>query len=417
MLYECEADDTQEAMHKYIDEVPGFEKNFTLQKDFWENLAISYTGDGIDDMKAQVHLVNGLCKREAYKIKKIIQSYADKYKTILLHFSSGAGFEATLDNSALDTFAGIEVQQYSTLNIQLNAKANYTIAEVDVVIDGAGSAWSYTPDSDIAGTLCIANINITTNSILVKVKTTYVAPQPSTPPSSGGAGGDNDATTDEAGIVYSMVNSTTAQVSGYTGSDDKIVISADYLGYPVTIIAANAFENNDTITEIILPNSIGYIGDSAFDGCSALETIHYIGTPYMLSNIEIGDNNDVLNSVNYTYAVNVTCTLNSPTEGGEVPQASYNITGTIEWDKATKVTAIAAFFDYAEEGDIGSYVELNDLSGSTELDLRESAINDDLKFGNLAVGDHILTIQAKCKNDEAEGFFDVCVRNFTVKAL
>ncbi len=52
-----------------------------------------------------------------------------------------------------------------------------------------------------------------------------------------------------------------------------IVVPDTLGGYPVTGIYYGAFEGNEEITSIELPDSITYIGEDAFWGCSALESI------------------------------------------------------------------------------------------------------------------------------------------------
>ncbi|MGN0607206.1 MAG: leucine-rich repeat protein [Oscillospiraceae bacterium] len=54
----------------------------------------------------------------------------------------------------------------------------------------------------------------------------------------------------------------------------KIEIPAEIDGVPVTGIKFTAFANYDELEEVILPDSIEYIGDTAFKGCKSLKSIN-----------------------------------------------------------------------------------------------------------------------------------------------
>ena len=79
-----------------------------------------------------------------------------------------------------------------------------------------------------------------------------------------------------AGLEYTLSgDSTYYTVSGIgTCTDTEIYIPATYQGIPVKEIGERAFRLNDTITSVVLPDSITTIGDSAFDGCTVLASIN-----------------------------------------------------------------------------------------------------------------------------------------------
>lgn len=55
----------------------------------------------------------------------------------------------------------------------------------------------------------------------------------------------------------------------------EIVIPATENGKPIVSISDNAFKDNTTITKITLPDSVWLIGNGAFSGCTALESVTF----------------------------------------------------------------------------------------------------------------------------------------------
>ena len=87
----------------------------------------------------------------------------------------------------------------------------------------------------------------------------------------------------ESDFIY-VNNGTEVQINGYKGNGGYIVMPSEIEGNPVTRIAQDAFRGADTITGIVLPESLNYIGDSAFMYLSGLtgvlvipETVTEIG--------------------------------------------------------------------------------------------------------------------------------------------
>ncbi len=65
-------------------------------------------------------------------------------------------------------------------------------------------------------------------------------------------------------------------------------------GYPVTAIDPWAFALNESLTSILIPDSITAIGANAFFGCDGLTEVHYPGSVAQWETIDIGVNNDAL---------------------------------------------------------------------------------------------------------------------------
>ena len=76
------------------------------------------------------------------------------------------------------------------------------------------------------------------------------------------------------GVIYDISDDGTyAMVMAYTGSAKKIRIADTYEGLPVMTIYDRAFYENETITSIIIPDSVTSIGSYAFQHCSSLTSI------------------------------------------------------------------------------------------------------------------------------------------------
>ena len=76
------------------------------------------------------------------------------------------------------------------------------------------------------------------------------------------------------GIIYDVsADGTYAEVVAYEGTAKKIRIADTYNGLPVTTIYSKAFYDNDTITSVIIPDSVASIGDQAFWGCGYLTNL------------------------------------------------------------------------------------------------------------------------------------------------
>lgn len=63
-----------------------------------------------------------------------------------------------------------------------------------------------------------------------------------------------------------------AAITGYTGDATQLTVPSELGGYPVTTIAAKAFQGCTSITAVTIPEGITSIGSGAFYGCKALKT-------------------------------------------------------------------------------------------------------------------------------------------------
>ena len=81
---------------------------------------------------------------------------------------------------------------------------------------------------------------------------------------------ENEQKAEETGDFTFVKNSDMASyvLTKYTGTDRGIEIPSSYQGYPVRVIGASAFENNETLQSVVIPNSIQRIEKNAFANCN-----------------------------------------------------------------------------------------------------------------------------------------------------
>ncbi len=131
-----------------------------------------------------------------------------------------------------------------------------------------------------------------------------------------------------SGVVYIGDFAYDYIYSTYNTGTIDLVLNSD-----VKYISSSLFHSNSKIKSIVIDDSVVSIGDSAFNNCSSLVAVYYTGTKEQWAKIDIGSNNDSLNSASiiYNYAEN---------KCGDNIKWSYNyssktltITGTGEmWD-------------------------------------------------------------------------------------
>lgn len=105
----------------------------------------------------------------------------------------------------------------------------------------------------------------------------------------------------DEGVLYDVSSDGTyAEVIGYEGTVKNVIIADTYNNLPVKNIYAEAFKNKN-IKSIVIGNNVTSIGNSAFEGCSALESLVFpdsvtsIGNSafkgcYQLLSVTIGKN-------------------------------------------------------------------------------------------------------------------------------
>lgn len=97
------------------------------------------------------------------------------------------------------------------------------------------------------------------------------------------------------GFTFTEIGETLA-VSGYTGSKSKVVIPDKKDGKSVTRIMENAFDTNEIVVEVVIPQGVTEIDEFAFKDCKNLKTVNI---PSSVN--KIGESAFIgCNSLNYT---------------------------------------------------------------------------------------------------------------------
>ncbi len=88
---------------------------------------------------------------------------------------------------------------------------------------------------------------------------------------------NNNEETPDSDFTFKIIDNNSAEVTGYTGTETAITIpqkvEIDGNEYTVTSIGNKAFEGNDKLTAVVIPNTVTTIGDNAFSGCTELDSI------------------------------------------------------------------------------------------------------------------------------------------------
>ena len=72
---------------------------------------------------------------------------------------------------------------------------------------------------------------------------------------------------------YTKRTDGTAEITGYTGTDEELTIPAELDVIPVTALGRYAFSYCSTLTDVTVPDSVTVIGDFAFYSCSNLKSV------------------------------------------------------------------------------------------------------------------------------------------------
>ena len=81
------------------------------------------------------------------------------------------------------------------------------------------------------------------------------------------------STIESDNFLFEELNGTYVYITDYVGSQNEVEVPARIGEYIVQEIGGNAFEGNEVLTKIILPDTITKIGSGAFQNCSSLQEV------------------------------------------------------------------------------------------------------------------------------------------------
>jgi len=203
-------------------------------------------------------------------------------------------------------------------------------------------------------------------------------------------------------------NNGTITITGYTGTDSVVTIPSSINGLPVTTIGDGAFDNNSSMINVTIPDSVSVIGNSAFYGASLYEVTMGVGVSY------IGDN--------AFYACRNLVTINfagnPPFTGSSIFSSDYNatiyyLTGTSGWDSSfLGVPAVQTSlpfpgpdkFNYVVTngmisvtsyiGPGGTVMIPDTIQGLPVTDIGDEAFFDNFSISNVIIPNTVTTIEA-----------------------
>lgn len=158
--YEYKVEDVSDALDRYINEELYQKNRFSTTKEFWDALK-----DKIDITDYRVNLLNGFCKRDRYKVKRVLTDYKQQYPLYAKFVGEGVSLYIN------------EVKQPSEFTIQANgiiegrvsSDMGYRIDYVSVSNTSFGSAnFTYDP---VTQWLIVKDL---TQSVIITVHTTKI---------------------------------------------------------------------------------------------------------------------------------------------------------------------------------------------------------------------------------------------------
>lgn len=153
--YEYAVATLAEALDLYIKEALGFNKNFSISEYFWCKIKETAGWGAIlvpDDM---VRLVNGFCKRDAYKIKKLLTGYTLDYP-ICLTFAPSNVYKVFADSQEVKTNS-VAVHYGTDKTLRVAANKGYVISNAQI-LDPAGGFYDDALYRPILQQVMVSNI-------------------------------------------------------------------------------------------------------------------------------------------------------------------------------------------------------------------------------------------------------------------
>ena len=219
---------------------------------------------------------------------------------------------------------------------------------------------------------------------------------------------------DTAGVLYDVdASGEFAIVIGYNGTAKAIKIAETYNGVPVTQIYEKAFYNNDTITSVIIPDSVTTIGERAFYNCSNLtsveigESVTTIGdyafySCSSLTSVVIGDGVTTIGEWAFGYCSNLTSVEigeSVTTIGSSAFAYCSSLTSVVIEGNVTSVGSSIFYYCYNIKNVVAPAIVLTNISKSnlqnvtiTFGEISSEMLSSCSKLTSVVIGDGVTTI-------------------------
>lgn len=179
-------------------------------------------------------------------------------------------------------------------NSGIDISKNTAVVTFTVQITNPGETYLYTVLEDVTET----SDNLDSVAEMVNVTTSLKK-----------VGNVNDKNVKVVNDFAYEVVSGKVSITNYCGNSDKVVIPSKIAGKTVTTLSDESFSYGE-FSEITVPESISYIGTSAFEECSNLKKVNYKGSQSQWNKIEKESGNTSLTNAKLYCSKVDTLTLN-----------------------------------------------------------------------------------------------------------
>lgn len=210
------------------------------------------------------------------------------------------------------------------------------------------------------------------------------------------ADGADSAATDD-GLSYTIMGDS-AFVSGYSGTSPIVnipsTVTIDGTKYNVIGINDRVFSNNSNVVEIIIPESIQIIGNSAIYSCSNLKYVSIMGSPEIGSSFLFGCTNLELIEIGANITLQQSLFIQGPSSLSVFAHNNATINGLdIDLDYITEDSVIK-FIPVGAPDTVGDIGFMATSPGQT-ISIPESAAVDGYDISMTVDGEAVESITAE----------------------
>lgn len=246
----------------------------TISKSGWTTPVYCYM---YDEKSGSSVYQNAAWPGQAMEYDSVLDCYYVQVSNLTCMNSSGSQVTFSLADSSYTNViisdSANSPHQYPAAFSSITLKLNSTSHKFSSI---STSGWVQT--TEVPGEVIVEATEVSkggTNTSNTETTESTGDTQP-TSPSSGETEPETTEPTEPCEYTYEVVDGG-IQITGYNGSDTKVVVPQAINGYSVIKIGDNAFKNQTNIESITLPNTVKSIGSYSFRGCTNLSSIE-LGT-------------------------------------------------------------------------------------------------------------------------------------------